>query len=701
MRPERAALLALVVAVWLPLSPVIAGRWLPIPDDGFASDLVEYEWPVRVAAGRMLAEQGPMAWTSDIALGTALWPDPWVALYAALPPVPALGVHLALLLSIGAVGSFLLARFHGASAAGSVVAGLGYAWSGYFASQFRHLYILGVVAWLPLALLLVERAAADRTRRVPWSAAFALVFGMQVLSSFPQSAYYSALVCGALVAARLVQQGPTRDAAELAACMGAAVLLGAIIGLPSLLPMIEAASLSDRVSGLTWEDASRFAFWPPAVIGLVVPYPFGDIGRGTFTGGGVFWEDHGYVGLGMGVLAAAYLARGGTRRFAGGFWAVTAVVALLLVLGPATPIYRVVWEHFPGMRGFRFPTRALFVVDLALVQLAAHGLDAVGGRWKWAIAAGCALDVCWFNSRQVPMADAERWLASPTAELLADRPRGRFYPRNAGDRHVEAFRAARGWADLDPHYAHRAMVQPNSNLLHGLPAATGYVSIAPRGAVDLVGDHNRLGLLQLLDAEPAAVAQLLDLLGVRYVVTEVGWPVEGAISSAPTGAYALVEREGASRVRVARDVVALDGQAAVLDAIRAGTLDLRMTAVLSAELAPPPVTPGVSTARITVEAPDQLDVAVDGDGPGILVVADTMYPGWTATLDGAPVEILPVDLGLRGIAVPGGPHAVSLRWEPSVARRGMAASAAALAALFAAVAAWALRDRLRRPAAGA
>ncbi len=245
------------------------------------------------------------------------------------------------------------------------------------------------------------------------------------------------------------------------------------------------------------------------------------------------------------------------------------------------------------------------------------------------------------------------------------------------------------------------MLQPNSNLLYGLPAATGYVSIAPRGAVDLVGDHNRLGLLQLLDAEPAAVAQLLDVLGVRYVVTAAGWPVEGAVSSTPTGAYALVERAGASRVRVVRDVVTLDGQAAVLDAIRAGTLDLRTTAVLSPAITIPAVTPGTSTARITGEAPDRLDVAVDGDGPGILVVAATAYPGWTATLDGAPVEILPVDLGLRGIAVPAGPHAVALRWEPSVARRGMAASAAALAALVAAVAAWALRDRLRPPPAGA
>lgn len=687
------ALLFVWIAVWLPLVPVLAGAWLPIPDDIFASDLVDYEWPVRVVAGEQMAAQGLMVWTPDIGLGTALWPDPWVALYAVFPPVPALGVHLGLLLTIAAGGSFLLAREHGAGVAGAVVAGLGYAWSGYFASQIKHLYILGVVAWLPLALLCIERAAADRPRRIPWSVAFALVFGMQVLASFPQSAYYSAIVCGALVAARMIRLGPSRDAVELGACMAGAVALGAVIGLPSLLPMLEAASLSDRSGGLPWEEASQYPFWEPSILGIVFPYPFGDISRLTFRGSGVFWEQHGYIGGLAAYLGAVHLARGGWRTFEGRFWAYSAAFALLFALGPATPLFWLAWEFVPGMGGFRFPTRALFVTDLALVQLAAHGVGLLDVRWRWPAAVLCAFDVAWFNSRQVPMADAERWLASPTADLLADRPPGRLLSRGVFGMHTDAFVEARGWADLEPYYRLRAALQPNSNLLYDVPAVTGYISIAPRGAVDLVGDHTRDGILQLLDGEPVAEAQVLDLLDVRYVVTEPGWPVVGAVSATATGSLALIEREGAARVRVVRDAVTLEDSVAVLDAIRAGTLDLRTTAVLPPGVPLPPVTPGTSTARISADAPHFLDVAVDGDGPGILVVADTAHPGWAATLDGAPVEILTVDLGLRGIPVPAGPHEVTLTWAPAVARRGMIACAGALAALAGVLAAWGIRRR--------
>ena len=62
---------------------------------------------------------------------------------------------------------------------------------------------------------------------------------------------------------------------------------------------------------------------------------------------------------------------------------------------------------------------------------------------------------------------------------LADQPPGRVYPRRAAERHLDVFTAADGWVDLEPYYAHRASLQPNSNLLDGVPTVTGYVGIAP------------------------------------------------------------------------------------------------------------------------------------------------------------------------------------------------------------------------------
>ncbi len=693
-RKAGIALLFVWLGAWIPLLPVVAGARIPIPDDVFVSDLADCEWPLRVEAGRLLAAQGPSAWSADVSLGIALMPDPWAIPYAVLPPVTALGVQLGFVLSLAAAGSFLLARRHGASLPAAALAGIGYAWSGYFASQLRHPGTLVVVAWFPLALWLLEGAAAPGApwrERAWWALWFALVFGIQAGGGFPQAAYYSALVYAALTLARMA--AIARESPKDALIHGVAVLgttaLGAGMGLAGVLPLAAGGAVSDRAGGVTWEFASRFALWPPDVAGFFVPYPFGDIADLTYFGRGMFWEDHGYVGMFAGILAfafvVAHLARGRERGFVGTFWMVTGTVALLVAFGAATPLYRFLFDWLPGMGAFRFPTRLMFVITLALVQLAAHGLDALLAaspgvvRWRWAIVGVCALDLAWFNARQVPLVDAAAFLENPTVDALRDRPPGRIYPRRAMARHMEAWLDARGWADTAPYLRLRPGLQPDSNLLYDLPTITGYVPIAPSGVVDLVGDHNRDGLLQRLDDHAAGAGQVLDLLDARYVVTEAGWPVGGALSSTRVGDLALIEREGAARVRVARSVVTLDidGMEA---AIRAGTLDLRVTAVLAPGVDAPPVTPGTSTATLVSDDGDGVVVDVDGDGPGILVVADALYPGWTATVDGADTPILLVDRGLRGIPVAGGSHRVALAWTDPAARMGIWASATAFAA---------------------
>lgn len=48
-----------------------------------------------------------------------------------------------------------------------------------------------------------------------------------------------------------------------------------------------------------------------------------------------------------------------------------------------------------------------------------------------------------------------------------------------------------------------------------------------------------------------------------------------------------------------------------------------------------------------------------------LVIADTYYPGWKATIDGIPASIYRANYLMRGIAIPPGEHVVELRFEPA------------------------------------
>ena len=74
---------------------------------------------------------------------------------------------------------------------------------------------------------------------------------------------------------------------------------------------------------------------------------------------------------------------------------------------------------------------------------------------------------------------------------------------------------------------------------------------------------------------------------------------------------------------------------------------------------------------------------MESDGSGVLVFSEIYYPGWTATIDGNPVEVGRVNYVLRAISYPGGKHKVVLEFRPSTETMttGIAYAALALIAL--------------------
>ncbi len=62
--------------------------------------------------------------------------------------------------------------------------------------------------------------------------------------------------------------------------------------------------------------------------------------------------------------------------------------------------------------------------------------------------------------------------------------------------------------------------------------------------------------------------------------------------------------------------------------------------------------------------------------PALLVLTDAWHPGWRATVDGQPVDVLRVNLGLRGVALPPGPHQVAFEFIPPGLVTGSLASLA-------------------------
>ena len=737
---DRLARLAVTAGALLPWLPFLSFSVLFITDDYFASDVFNGEFPMRVLLGRMLRNGEWPTWTSQLGSGMPLAGlplDPVGTLaFTLLPPGPALCAFVLVILLVSAHGAFDLARRFGASRAGAVLAGVAFSSSGYFAAQLKHLAIVTTVTWLPLALALLDRALTSQperpTRRALWLGLFGLVFATQWLGAFPQSAYYCALVYGAFTlfrAAQLRRGAGTRSTLGWLAATGVVTGLGAAASAVVLLPLSKLGAISDRAT-TTWDWATRLAYWPPNFFNFIVPYIHGDISDNSYTGPVFFWEDYGYVGFFTFALALFAVVRERRRALVQAVFATT-VVAYLFVLGRATPVYRLFYALIPGISLFRFSQRFLIVVELGLALLAAVGVSrltkTLRRRWPapsrvpqavaWGLAALTVADLAWHQPRQNPIVPAAPWLEAPGTIALLKESGGPVRTFTPGHReaHRYVFSLAKGWENVEPYFEMRELLEPNTGaVLWGAACADSYASISPRWFVDVWGDHNRqtslAGMLTTLDFREKELRlsprfpNFLRTYGVTHVLSP--FPQRGMMlpfvgRSREAWVYRVDDARRARFVSTARVIEKEeDARAAVL----AEDFDPNRVMVLTD--APPSlaekqeVTAG-GTAEVVRETQRDLDVSVSAPAAGFLLLADTWYPGWTATVDGQPATIYRANLSLRGVQVPQGEHVVHFHYEMPGLAEGARVTAIALALLLLWTLAALVLDRRARAATNA
>jgi hypothetical protein len=81
------------------------------------------------------------------------------------------------------------------------------------------------------------------------------------------------------------------------------------------------------------------------------------------------------------------------------------------------------------------------------------------------------------------------------------------------------------------------------------------------------------------------------------------------------------------------------------------------------------VTP-TESVTITVYQPQRVELSADLERPGLVILADTYYPGWKLTIDGAPAPIYRTNRLMRGAAVKEGRHTLIYTYEPVSFRIG-------------------------------
>jgi hypothetical protein len=552
------------------------------------------------------------------------------------------------------------------------------------------------------------------------------VLGLALLAGHPPLVIYLLVCLGTLW---IYHTGTADDLIHAGWYAGRLLVItlvgGAILGAALVIPAAELTSLSNR-SGADLSFANEFALQPAQYTMLALPYFFGNpkIGPYYYWGPLYFEEYTAYAGL-LPLLAIPLVFR--WRRK--GHWYFTGLIALGLVLsvGVDGALLPVLVRWIPGFSEFRVPARALLLVMIGMAGLTALLIT--------------ALQTSSADERREMLRPALRlWL--PLAILIAFVGAVFFSGWYGSASHVEpmplrAFAdsgslAAAGvillgvwlalwlWTQDEPRISRWALLATCTLIvLDGWHVAFPIITVSPivedplwAGArinvptgsdARVVGPGGLLenlasvtGHLNVSGYDPLWIAtyrKLHDsadfndpttpvntLLGVKYLLAlkpfdKPNWKLIGINE----GRFYYQRTDPFPRAWIAQRISVEPNDDAVRQRIVSGKENLQQTIILDHPVDCPLSAGG--TATITEYRPNDVAIKTSGGG-GILTLSDQFYPGWYATIDGQPAEIVRSDSVFRSVCLPAGDHVVRFEYRPLSLAVGLVLSAVGWLALL-------------------
>ena len=285
-------------------------------------------------------------------------------------------------------GCALMLWFHDQSWhwAGGLMAALVFCYGASMAWRLQHTGQVLSLAYLPIAMLCLDRALGRRS--IFYGAAAGAVAAFIVLGR-DQVALLAIYFLAGFALWRLLSAPAPLAAirtgfAPLAAGALAAI---ALLAIPILLTLLLAAE-SNRPS-IDFIGAGRGSLHPALLLTLLAPDLFGAAGRmEDYWGPPSFaWADTGIFlaqnmgQLYIGAIPLLLLLMGALRgRLWSGeirFFTVAAIVTLLYALGWYTPVFRILYEIAPGVALYRRPADATFLLGALAAILAGYSTHRV------------------------------------------------------------------------------------------------------------------------------------------------------------------------------------------------------------------------------------------------------------------------------------------------------------------------------------
>ena len=632
---------------------------------------------------------------------------PNLLLHRILGPDTAYQLAALLHLFFSGVAMHVLLRSTGRTSAGSAVGALVWMLGGYQAMWFSTSILAGLSVFGPLALALLLRGT--QARRLPHAIFAGCLMGLAILGSHPQHAilFFLLLLVWTLWALRR-SQAALRFAATFVLLFALFSIGVGVVEILARLDSIENGYRDPAFDHLSlYAEPWRLATYASAVL----------LGKAYFPGSG--WEAEFPVYLGLSGLALAVVGVVRHRREP------NAQVAALaaLVAGATAFAYPLAWLflHIP-LLNLSPASRCLYLTGFGAAFLAGQGaedlLQAPGKAWRgvvWAAVAFFLAMLIGLGPATLSNGAAVETAIGFALAALAAVAIGRF--RCAG---IGLGLAALLFELLPPfiqynHHSDSSLLAARPGILRldpapwrttGIFGTTATSTRSPQWGADLVTGNNLIALfgaqniggfdaiiprhyVAFADAAKASLSPagrtlqftrfdspLVDALGLRYVLLPPSIPMPPRFRRLEDGrSVTLYENRAALPIaRLATKIRAVRTEEEAEGALRDPQFDPKGETILQTEGTLPAVYEGEGEVEWKRRDHDRAELDVRTKAAAVLVVADTDYPGWEATVDGRPAPILRANGAFRAVEVPAGAHRVGFAFRPTFARSGLLVS---------------------------
>ena len=586
---------------------------------------------------------------------------------------------------------FLLCRDLGLSKFSSVVGGIVFSFAAYVGTIMWPQMVNGAV-WAPLVFMFLLRTVRGY-RPLASAALCGLFWGMAWLSGHHQVPLYISLAAGFTWIYYAVRDRSWR--------LGALAIISAVFmfctAALQLLPAAEYGRLAKR-----WVSAPMPVGWndpvPYAVHGIFSFSPFNAFAI-LFPGLGATVDPFlGIVAFSLAIIAVA----AAWRRPEVKLFAALAIGGFAYTLGIHNVFQGLLYAIVPMVEKARSPYMATVILGFGAAVLAAFGVEQLRIRreaeWvrrgAWILlGAGlilCVVMFCFFWSRNFAIQSDDRFamtmlIAVGAGALLLGWHRGALSPRSAGALLVGLMLIELGnmsgnaVADRSDYgrmqWLHK--LWKNRDIADFLNAQRKpfRIDIDTNELAQNWGEYNNIDELKT-DLASVTVNETVpefwssqgrSLFNVRYTVgRSTVIPNATQVFEGAGGIKVFENPHALPRAWAVHKLLEFTKESQAHDFIRDRFEDLRYMAF---ELSPSginlPVCGATDDVTVTRYEPERVDIRANMACDGMVVLADTFYPGWKATIDGKPAVIHEVDFTMRGISVPRGNHQIKYRYRPA------------------------------------